>query len=88
MPEQTTVPTIDPELLTTAASEVDTVHTPFTVDQGHDEQFICCGFYPDRFSYNIDTWGCCESEEFRTPFRHAVQQCCESGEAVDVGETC
>merc|ERR1712039_283017 len=41
MPEVTTVPTIDPELLTTAAQNQDTVHTPFTVDQGHDHQFIC-----------------------------------------------
>jgi len=88
MPEATTVPTIDPELLTTAEVNQDTVHTPFTVDQGHDEQFICCGFYPDRFSYNTDTWGCCESEDFRNPFRHATQQCCESGEVVDIGETC
>ena len=88
MPEVTTVPTVDPELLTTAASEVDTVHTPFTIDQGHDEQFVCCGFYPDRFSYNTDTWGCCQSEELRNAYRHATQQCCASGEVVDMGEVC
>merc|ERR1712127_350708 len=88
MPEVPTIPTVDPELLTTAASEVDTVHTPFTMDQGHDEQFVCCGFYPDRFSYNTDTWGCCQSEELRNAYRHATQQCCHSGEVVDMGETC
>merc|ERR1719412_1449250 len=71
MPEVTTVPTIDPELLTTAAQNQDTVHTPFTVDQGHDHQFICCGFYPDRFSYNTDTWACCQSEDLRNPYKHA-----------------
>jgi hypothetical protein len=88
MPEVTTVPTIDPELLTTAAQNQDTVHTPFTVDQGHDHHFICCGFYPDRFSYNTDTWGCCQSEELRNPYKHATEQCCESGEVVAIGDAC
>jgi len=88
MPEATTVPTIEPELLTTQPNAQDTVHTPFTMDQGHDEQFVCCGFYPDRFSYNTDSWGCCESEDYRNPYRHASQQCCESGLVVSIGETC
>jgi hypothetical protein len=24
----------------------------------------------------------------RNPYRHATQQCCESGEVVDIGDTC
>lgn len=88
MPEVTTVPTIEPELLTTQASIVDTVHTPFTMDQGHDEQFVCCGFYPDRFSYNVDSWGCCESEDERNAYRHATQQCCATGLVTEIGEAC
>merc|ERR1719361_904093 len=89
MPEATTVPTIDPELLTTFAATADTVQTPFTVDQGHDEQFICCGFYPDRFSYNIDTWACCETENIREAYRHATHICCtDSEQVVDIGDTC
>merc|ERR1711998_768844 len=68
--------------------EMPEVTTVLTVDQGHDKQFICCGFYPDRFSYNTDTWGCCESADLRNPFRHATQQCCASGEVVDIGDSC
>lgn len=88
MPTFTTVPTVDPEILTTAEVNQDTVHTEFTVDQGHDRLFICCGFYPERYSYNTDTWACCESEELRNPYRHATQECCESGEVVNSGEVC
>jgi len=89
MPEVTTVPTIPAEILTTVAATADTVQTPFTVDQGHDEQFICCGFYPDRFSYNIDTWACCETENIREAYRHATHICCaDSEQVVAIGDTC
>jgi len=89
--DATIMPTIDPELLTTEDPFLDTIgteQTPFTMDQGHDEQFICCGFYPDRFSYNVDTWNCCESEELRNAYRISTQECCADGSVVEMGDTC
>merc|ERR1711881_153816 len=88
MPTVAPIPTVDPNLLTTAPNLVDTVHTPFTVDQGHDSQYTCCGFYPDRFSYNTDSWGCCQTDDQRNPFRLDTQVCCNDGHVVDVGEPC
>lgn len=82
------VPTVDPNVVTTAPNQQDTVHTPYTVDQGHDAQFTCCGFYPDRFSYNIDTWGCCQTADQRNPYKLATQTCCASGQVVDSGDVC
>jgi len=89
MPEQITVPTIDPNSLTTQApNQQDTVHTPHTMDQGHDDHFICCGFYPDRFSFNGDNWGCCETQDQRNPYKLTTHVCCADGSTVAVGETC
>merc|ERR1711981_118163 len=87
----TAAPTTIPADFTavTADSLLDTVHTPFTLDNGHDSQFLCCGFYPDRFSYNADSWGCCETEDQRNPFKHAAgEQCCNDGSVVKLGEVC
>lgn len=95
---ESVVPTIDPEMLTSASLASDNeililkdmiTESPLTHDQGHDHEFICCGFYPDRKSYNSDTWECCETETARNPFRHAEQICCNSdGSVVDMGELC
>jgi len=86
------MPTIDPDMLTTnipVDSTANNMLSPLTHDQGHDHEFICCGFYPDRKSYNSDTYECCETETARNPFRHAEQICCFSdGSVVDMGDLC